>query len=337
YDGGKFTLNYSGFENSEDEKELSILQSMIDAGHLKTQDVEAIRTLDTQYAQDEFYKTLLKDLESNINTLREKELTATEAMSGNIKEMAQELIDNNVTKELPDRINACVDSDCVDKEIEGLSDELIISDEEAVEVKEEQTGGTSATTPTSTEREEPITISKNGFITPNDIMKDKIKESYKEKIITSFIDLSEMSVNVTESKIRVEMKILELPSQLKSNFNDKENSQKNNRYIWLIYFDTNNDDETNIGFSLQLSGDDKDINKWNSIDANIVNYADTHYPVDDNINIVSNIIINGNTIIFDIPKSLSPILNNITALTKVRFYSDQSIESNTERDWYPTH
>ena len=43
YDGGKFTLNYSGFENNQNEKELSILQSMIDAGHLKTQDVEAIR------------------------------------------------------------------------------------------------------------------------------------------------------------------------------------------------------------------------------------------------------------------------------------------------------
>ena len=94
----------------------------------------------------------MKDLESNINTLREKGLTATEAMSGNIKEMAQELIDNNVTKELPDRINACVDSACVDKEIEGLSDELIITEEEATEIKakEQSNPESNSTSPEAT-------------------------------------------------------------------------------------------------------------------------------------------------------------------------------------------
>ena len=127
-DNGKFTLNFDGFKNREENttKELSILQSMIDANHLTTQQVTDIRNLNNPDAQDKFYAILLADLETNINTLRTTGLDTKEAMVTNIKEMAKELLDNGVAQELPAKINACTDNDCVDKELGIVHEDLII-------------------------------------------------------------------------------------------------------------------------------------------------------------------------------------------------------------------
>ena len=150
YDGGAFTLTFDGFENREqnETKELSILQSMVDAKHLTLQEIEAIKTLNNQESQDKFYSTLLTDLETNINTLRAKGLDSKTTMSTNIKEMAEELKDKNITKILPDKINACgSDQACVDKEIKELSDELIITPEERDTIAKENNSDSEVSTP----------------------------------------------------------------------------------------------------------------------------------------------------------------------------------------------
>jgi uncharacterized protein len=143
HDEGKFTIPFNGFNEFNDtkiSKELSILQSMIDAKHLTTQDVKSIRNLDTEYAQEKFYEYLLKDLENNINVLREKELNPNEAIVANIKEMAEELLENNITKELPKTLNECEgNTDCVDKKLNEISEELLIDEEEAVTIQVEIT------------------------------------------------------------------------------------------------------------------------------------------------------------------------------------------------------
>ena len=75
---------------------------------------------------------LLSDLEININTLRRRGLGKKETIIANIKEMAEELIENNISKELPNRINACdLDEECIDKELNSISQELIITESEA--------------------------------------------------------------------------------------------------------------------------------------------------------------------------------------------------------------
>ena len=128
HDEGKITLNYDGFKDNEKEKELSILESMIDAGYLTTQNVTAVKAMNSL---DKFYDILLTDLEINYNTLRERELSASRAIDINIKDMARELLENNVTKEFPQSINECrEDIDCLNKELEDMSIELLIDNDE---------------------------------------------------------------------------------------------------------------------------------------------------------------------------------------------------------------
>jgi hypothetical protein len=134
YDDGKFTLYFDGFKTKKQNeiKEISILQSMIDGDYINQNDVKAIRTLNNQEAQNKFYNMLLSDLEININTLRRRGLGKKETIIANIKEMAEELIENNISKELPNRINACdLDEECIDKELNPISQELIITESEA--------------------------------------------------------------------------------------------------------------------------------------------------------------------------------------------------------------
>ena len=143
HNDGKFTLVYNSDTNgiSQDhnntpKKELSILQSMVDAGHLNLSDTTEIKKID---AVEQFYSVLLNSLMENLNILADKGMTPVDAMSGNIKEMADELLVNGIKKELPDRINGCHgDQICIDGVLNSLADELKISDEEAQIIKENQ-------------------------------------------------------------------------------------------------------------------------------------------------------------------------------------------------------
>ncbi len=93
YDDGKFTLTFNGFKTKEDDnetKEVSILESMVDANALSKTIADKFRTLTNSEAQDKYYTALLDSLEKNINTLRANELDKQTAMSATIKEMADE-------------------------------------------------------------------------------------------------------------------------------------------------------------------------------------------------------------------------------------------------------
>jgi len=131
---GKFTLHFTGFEtdNKKEEKELSILQSMIDAKHLKKSDAKGLRTLNNPYAQDKFYEFIFESLETNLNVLSGKGLDSNKAISIDIEKMAKKLIDNNITKELPLKVGKCTNNECIDKELSILSDILTIDENEKI-------------------------------------------------------------------------------------------------------------------------------------------------------------------------------------------------------------
>ena len=136
FDDGKFTLTFDGFKTKEnkEEKEISILQSMVDSNAISNNEADTFRTLINKDAQNKFYITLLNDLETNLNTLRVKGLETQEAISATIKEMGDETKANQAKA---NRINVCGDNQtCVDREIKSLSDELIITDAESNEIVE---------------------------------------------------------------------------------------------------------------------------------------------------------------------------------------------------------
>ena len=145
FDDSKFTLTFNGFETKEENetKELSILESMVDANALSKDIADKFRTLDNAEAQDKYYASLFNALETNINTLRRNDLDKEEAIIIIIKEMADETITN---QEQANRINGCDDDQsCIDEEIQKLFNELIITNEELLEIK-----GKNNLTPTST-------------------------------------------------------------------------------------------------------------------------------------------------------------------------------------------
>ena len=149
YDDGKFTLAFNGFKTKKDDnetKEVSILESMVDANALSKTIADKFRTLTNKEAQDKYYTALLDSLETNINTLRTNELNKTTAISATIKEMADE---TRANQEIANRINTCGnDQACIDNEIKKIKDELIITDEEATKIKSTQE--TNSTTPEAT-------------------------------------------------------------------------------------------------------------------------------------------------------------------------------------------
>ncbi len=158
FDDGKFTLAFDGFTTKEDDneiKEVSILESMVDANALSKAEADKFRTLTNPEAQDKYYTALLESLEININTLRSNGLDRTTAISATIKEMADETKTN---QEQADRINSCGNNQaCVDEEIKKIKDELIITEDEVLEIidkKKSTPTPTPTTTPTSIKGEE---------------------------------------------------------------------------------------------------------------------------------------------------------------------------------------
>jgi len=132
HNNGEFALSYNPMTT-----ELSILQYMIDTGHLTTDDVKAVREMNNV---DEFYKVLLKDFETNLNLLQDKGLSADRAVLANSKEIAEELISNGIVEKLPKKINGCDgNQSCIDEELGNLSKELVVDENETETIKQEQT------------------------------------------------------------------------------------------------------------------------------------------------------------------------------------------------------
>lgn len=131
YDDGQFTLKYSGIEFGKTSKELSVLEAMVDGEYIPSYSVKSIKELNSTEAQNSLYATLYRDLKTNLNTLRAKGLTKTQAMRGTLKEMADELLSYHVDSTLPNRLNRCNDDiGCVISELDRLSTQLIIDNNE---------------------------------------------------------------------------------------------------------------------------------------------------------------------------------------------------------------
>ncbi len=134
FNDGKFTLLFDGFETKEQKevKELSVLQSMIDSKYLSKNDAKGIRNLGNDYAQDKFYEYLFQSLENNLNNLGIKGFAPHEAMVINIEKMANKLIENNITTDLPKQVQECTDNECIDKALNVLETALVIDDNEEI-------------------------------------------------------------------------------------------------------------------------------------------------------------------------------------------------------------
>ena len=135
FNDAKFTLLFDGFETKKQKelKELSVLQSMIDATHLSKNDAKGIRNLGNDYAQDKFYEYLFQSLETNLNNLGIKGFAPHEAMAIDIKKMATKLIEKKITTDLPKQIQECTNNECIDKALNVLETALVIDENEEIE------------------------------------------------------------------------------------------------------------------------------------------------------------------------------------------------------------
>jgi hypothetical protein len=131
----KFTIPFDGLAPQEEEKDLSILQAMVDADYLTSQEIEGIKEINNK---DMFYSALLKDFEINLNTLNQQDLSSPRAVMANIKEMAEELRDAGIADILPSKIDDCQDNSCVEETIA----ETVIDENESNTIKEEETRNT---------------------------------------------------------------------------------------------------------------------------------------------------------------------------------------------------
>ena len=129
---GKFTFTYNSVT-----QELSVLQMMIDEGYLVSADVKAIRASSNV---ESFYNVLFRDFEANLNTLGDKVLSSPRAVLANMREMATELLANGVRDTLPQNLNNCENNQtCIDGILTPVSTELLITDDEAVEIFNNET------------------------------------------------------------------------------------------------------------------------------------------------------------------------------------------------------
>ena len=127
YDDGELALEYN-----PDTQELSVLQAVVDADFLKEEDVTALKALDNREKIDE---VLLDTLRRNQNVLRDENLSSKNSLSINLEQIAQRLLEVNVTKELPEELNACANnSECIENIVNNTTKELLITVKEAKEL-----------------------------------------------------------------------------------------------------------------------------------------------------------------------------------------------------------
>ncbi len=172
----------------------------------------------------------------------------------------------------------------------------------------------------------------DGWILPRGIMTDKTGEiADNGDIIPDFIDLKEMKVDVTDTNIRVEITLKNLPNELP--YNQEEIEAGSTEYYWNIIFsidDNGIDTIGNILFSVRKSknNDEPQIGSILDFTEKIIfkgkespNGGIYYEGISD---IGLNTSIEGNTIIFDIPKSLHIDLEKITSSTRVSIHTNHN-------------
>ena len=111
---GNFSLEYKGTS-----QELSILQAMVDADHLKDDDVKNIKIM---AGKDTFDEVLLNSLTLNLNNYLRNSMQVRNAMGANLQELGRVFKDDLPIKQLPTRIKEYCKGDvtCIKDTIENF-------------------------------------------------------------------------------------------------------------------------------------------------------------------------------------------------------------------------
>jgi len=184
-----------------------------------------------------------------------------------------------------------------------------------------------------------VEVPKDGKLTD---AKGDVLRSATATTNVAFIDLTEMTVNVTDNNITVTMTVADLPDQFI--YNKARPNQL--EYSWKVIFDTDSNSKTIVGdLALYLAyGSHSEAQEAKGAlldfakpDFRVVTkatdsgFSDTSF-LDDKISTT----VSDNTIIFSVDKSSHVKLNKITSSTKVRFeayYIDAN--NNSFSDFYP--
>jgi len=314
YNDGKFLLKFSGVEIGVTQKELSMLDAMVDALYLQD-NLSLIKNLNSKYAQDSFYSTLFIDFKKNLNTLREKGLNLIQSIRGTLKGMADELIESGVYASLPQKLNGCGNNqECIDSELKRLSDKLLIDRSEAEIIFRTQKDNNSPLKVRDVPcQEEPY------WITQDKIIKDTIgdRDTTVNKIIPPFIDLSNINLNITDDNIESTISLFKY-SPLTSNSESRD---------YLIQFFIEDRDILEVGVWMD---------NYDGLYQELYIIKDGKTIFIENNNLERYLNISENKILFTIPKSLNEELLKITPSTKVHFWSRYAIdEKESIRDSYP--
>ncbi len=186
YDNGEFSFHFNGLKENELEKELSIFQTMIDAQYLTVENVKKIRNLNSDKTQDAFYKMLLKTLEENLNTLRDRlsepnvspesstisqiksRIEAEQAMRDDLIDMSQNLLKNGIESEIPQKLNSCNgETSCVKTILDNLANNLKITPQRAKDIYPVviENNNSSTDSNNSLSNNLPFSVPDNAFVT----------------------------------------------------------------------------------------------------------------------------------------------------------------------------
>ncbi|SFV56467.1 Chitinase [hydrothermal vent metagenome] len=109
--------------------ELSVLQAVVDADFLKEEEVKKLKKLDNREKLD---FVLLTGLMNNQQLLKDENLSTETALAINLEEIAKGLKDLNVSKELPEELEACENNTtCIDGVLGNATEEVELTQEEA--------------------------------------------------------------------------------------------------------------------------------------------------------------------------------------------------------------
>ncbi|HEY4785048.1 MAG TPA: hypothetical protein VIH57_03320 [Bacteroidales bacterium] len=162
---------------------------------------------------------------------------------------------------------------------------------------------------------------------------DKVNDTEK-----SFIDLNNLSVNITDIKINISIGLLNIPDSV--TFSQTALYMNALNYEWSIYFDLDNSDSLSTGdISISIMSFKSTNNQY--VTKGILSGTQQDIwlcDADGYLNIASlkdYVSIKGNVINFFIPKSINPVLKSIDKGTKFYFKAYCNDGFNVCTDYYP--
>jgi len=315
YDNGNFFLKFSGIPMDIDQKELSILDALVDATYLLKRDIINIKSLNSSYAQNRVYEILYSSLKENINSLRDS-LSQTQSIRGALKKIADTLKNLGVENRLPTTLNSCLENkECINKELDIVYRALLIDNTQKDSIIAQEQNNTAPLYV----KEILCSEKSSNFVLPEGILQDTLYERYYGKIIPQEIDFNRMEVNITADIISIKIELRKL---------QKDTIKDGEFPSWRVIFDMDGDDiytkgdivfDYNLyqGYIYQIPARDEIPNSSNINLASIEEYIDV---IEDKI-------------IFNIPKSINSKLEKITQNINIRFEASYYYANSKEVLW----